>query len=534
MKKNLLRALILGALSLASVSGQSLQEQAFSLWNWGKSVYLDNLTSADGVLTLIADGTHLFRSLDLGKSWRAFPLPQDGAFGPFWQRVQFDPTAGLYYVTAVGAIYTAAPRASGWTRLFEGGLSFYSVDGETFAFNGWPNDGINVSRDGGRTWKSTDRFAANGGGGLPFAAGACVYVTAGEDPISVSCDGGATWKTSVGDTLSNSGRSMIRHEGAVIALTDRGLVRSVDNGKTWARWRGNLLVDSLAYELTSWGNSLFLFTPTGAHRSIDGGRSWTALASPDSGQKAPQFSRDLVEAGGALFIVARQGLMTSTDGGRTWSMVTLRSILSPIQSLAVAGNRVLAQAEEGIFVSGDSGTTWEVSLPAVDGNAWTAFAGSDSLYAAGSQDGKIRITADAGVTWSRPYPLPSTDPVTGLAGFDGSILANSAGRLWRLSAPDSVWSAYPLPAADGLRFIASGSRALLLAAASHLWEMVRMVSFPWREHGTTSWRRLTWRPWPPGMAGRLGPKSPATSTPSAPSPTTTGFSLRAMEGAAAG
>ncbi len=462
------RILQLGGLLTVVAFGQKLEDSTFTLRNWGGSAYLDNLVSAEGVLLTHTYGGGMFRSLDLGVSWHPFPLPVNGFTHPAQTLLQFDPTAGLFYGSTFAGIYAATPLGAGWTRIFDGSPFWYSMDGATFASNGWPKDGINVSSDGGRTWKTADTVET---GGLPLVAGSCVYVAPGENPVLVSCDGGTTWKSAVGDTLSLSVRTMIRQEKAVMALTQHGLVRTVDSGKSWARWRGNLTEDFLLRDLSQAGNSLFAFSDSVVHRSVDGGRSWMKLSSSDSSQNLPLLAGEMVEAGGALIAKSRQGLKKSTDSGRTWKPIPIRSIRSQIHSLTAQGKVILAHADEGIFLSQDSGATWDSSLPAAARLSWTAFAGSAALHAAGSQDGKVRISTDAGTSWTRPLSFPSNAPVSGLAFFGGTLFASSAGGLWRLSSTDSLWVAAPLPVADSIMTLASSANALLLTARSHLWVM---------------------------------------------------------------
>lgn len=458
--------LLFGMLSAQAI-GQAQDAMSFTLRNWRSGGVDETLVSAEGVLIVQPRGGILFRSLDTGKSWRPFPVPGGPATGFSSKGPAFDSESGLLYGFSASGIYTASPRAEGWTRINDKLPEYCSIEGSTSILS--DEFGVDVSRDGGKTWKITaperfpDRVAV-------LAAGSCAYVGNYEGPVSVTCDGGNTWKSPQRDTLSNSASGMVSFQGAIIALTGHGLVRSLDSGKTWVRWFGNLRDDDKLRYLSRTETSLIAarWDTSGFSRSVDGGKTWETHPSPDPqgfrGNSAP-----VAAIGGKLVWMSVQGVLASGDGGNSWNDVGQRKIHGDIQTLAVQDRAFLALTEQGIFASGDSGITWDLSLPARQEAPWTALIASGGMAAVGGPDGMVRLSADAGGHWSRPLPLPSSDPVEGLAVFGGSAVAASARGLWRLSVPDSGWKTLPLPVADPIRVMGCGPHVLLVATDSHLW-----------------------------------------------------------------
>ncbi len=141
----------------------------------------------------------------------------------------------------------------------------------------------------------------------------------------------------------------------------------------------------------------------GVFRSLDGGGSWTRLA---SGLTDPNVTA-LVSAGDAVLAgTRRHGLFRSVDRGDTWQPVDLGIPNQWVLVLAADPadpSRIYAgTADSGVFRSEDGGATWTVSNDGLDnltvGGLAVSPLDSDVIYAAASTS--VFRSLDGGNTWS--------------------------------------------------------------------------------------------------------------------------------------
>jgi photosystem II stability/assembly factor-like uncharacterized protein len=177
-------------------------------------------------------------------------------------------------------------------------------------------------------------------------------------------------------------------ENSWFAATGDTLLVSHDRGATWTPLPlgpVNLPTSSVRASLD--GMKLWVVSLRGMVFSLDGGKTWAW--------------RDLPrEAGGALRLdtvdektflaTATRALYLSRDGGHTWQKAGRGIPDAPLQGLAIIGNIFLASMESGgLFISRDLGATWdriegtlaEGFFPVV-----TTTTSAETLYAASSTD----------------------------------------------------------------------------------------------------------------------------------------------------
>src|SRR4051794_1119502 len=250
----------------------------------------------------------------------------------------------------------------------------------------------------------------------------------------------------------------------LIDLSDRGLFRSTDRGKTWAK------LGPVVKGRTEWPGCL-LFDPTGKSKRLlmalvygapfglsgDGGETWAAMDAKSShvdwagaDWAGMKFVLALKHESGGLLLASHDGgktfaelgkgygpawvfdgqaavaaearskdrpkprLLRTADGGKTWDPVGEHTATA----LPKCHDGTLYWLVEGALVtSADRGQTWAKVSDVKDGTYGPIF-GRDSKHLFVLTKGGILETTDAGATWGKPTPLPKelkgTSPLTWL------------------------------------------------------------------------------------------------------------------------
>lgn len=124
-----------------------------------------------------------------------------------------------------------------------------------------------------------------------------------------------------------------------------GRLLASPDGKTWET-RSNLPATSLAVET---GGRLVATTRAGLMESLDGGRTWKALAG------APPIVLAATEAGGRLWGVAADGAVHRNDAAAGWRK--MGTVAGRPEAFTAAPGRLFAATDRGIFESTD-GISW--------------------------------------------------------------------------------------------------------------------------------------------------------------------------------
>jgi hypothetical protein len=177
--------------------------------------------------------------------------------------------------------------------------------------------GLVKSTDEGETWQSISGLGKADYHEIELA-GDRIFALRNEDPgmIQVSSDGGKTWKSreapSVATPIDIAVNPGNLDQWAV--STDQGTFISANGGKSWRQW------DTTFGPRIAWArpDALYLAGKDGkVKRSADAGRTWQEVGSIGSGPRELTFS-----AKGELYAsVAGGAVRRSTDGGATWSEV---------------------------------------------------------------------------------------------------------------------------------------------------------------------------------------------------------------------
>ena len=272
----------------------------------GESCIRGNLSEGDGV----------YKSTDAGKTWKHVGLRDTRTIG----QVRVHPTnPELVYVAALGHAF--GPNAErGVFRSRDGGARWEKVlfvDDKTGAVD-LAMDPTNPRVLYAAFWQAVRKPWTMESGG----PGSALYK---------STDGGDTWtkiadenlpKKSVwgriGVTVSPANPSRV---WAIIEAEDGGVFRSDDGGKTWRRTNEERRLRQRAWYYTHIyadpknPESLYVLN-TGFYRSLDGGKTFTAIPVPHGDNHdlwiAPDDPRRMIESNDG-------GANVSFDGGGTWS-----------------------------------------------------------------------------------------------------------------------------------------------------------------------------------------------------------------------
>jgi photosystem II stability/assembly factor-like uncharacterized protein len=186
-------------------------------------------------------------------------------------------------------------------------------------------------------------------------------------------------------------------EGAIFMGTEKGYFKTVNKGKSWKLVHTGALVGHLA-EL----NGVLLgISDRGIIRSTDNGENWALAISEDSvawDVKAIKGGFVAITSNFKQNTPKTSRLSTSYDGGKTWQRIDAgpqnKAFVDSIwrtwndrPGMQTFMNSIIQVGENffsptnGIFRSSDKGQTWKLLLPAVEGKFFNLFTSGNVIYA---------------------------------------------------------------------------------------------------------------------------------------------------------
>ena len=139
---------------------------------------------------------------------------------------------------------------------------------------------------------------------------------------------------------------LVESNGVLLATTERGIIRSTDNGETW-----DLVISEggvgIAVESINGGFAAITYNTISETRrvrtSYDGGNTWEPI---DAGLPASPMIASLIQVGKYFYCGHPDGVFRSSDKGKTWKLL-LPSMESKVFNLSGSGNVIYAIARSG-------------------------------------------------------------------------------------------------------------------------------------------------------------------------------------------
>lgn len=306
--------------------------------------------------------------------------------------------------------------------------------------------------------------------------------------LYVSRDQGVTWRSAGLESLAIDALAVTR-VGTILAGTYRsGLLRSTDNGRTWATvgFERNVYLFSIAQDddgslYVSAAYGVDSTTPTGVFASFDDGRTWHA-----AGLREPHVFSLSVPYAASIFAGTDSGLYVTRDRGGHWSRIGEGLPLDvPVSTVIANGPTLLAATGmrqdaagsvfgDGVFVSNDSGRTFtrfSAGMPTKTSVRALLLVGDTLLAATGHYTGVggsgIYRYVGRGAwsqsgrkgDWIRGMVRLANGRVLGAANAIAIVRTDDFGRSWVQSADGFTnWEVTGLAVGSGNRLIVGSGR----------------------------------------------------------------------------
>jgi len=308
------------------------------------------------------DAKIVFKSTDGGQTWqdisKGLPenLREDGIRGNSF----FANDKGLF-LRAGNGLYHSTPNATApfWTKEIFPDEHSSIAPGKSgiFANNYW---GVNLKKtDGTSVWSPIFELFQEPRIRTVFeTAGGAIFIGTNRGFFKTA-NSGKTWKhVHAGGLVGN----LTESDGVLLATSMRRIIRSTDNGETWAVVMSDT---SVAFDV----------------KQIKGGFA-AITASSESGTRSLRTSYDA----GKTWQPIDAGLQDKIDSiGRTWNdrPFLQRSMTSIIQ----VGENFFCTHPDGIFRSSDKGKTWKLLLPSIKNKVFNLFVSGNVIFAIPSKGG---------------------------------------------------------------------------------------------------------------------------------------------------
>lgn len=328
------------------------------------SFVLKEKTAGEQTANAITSGNvnKVFKSIDGGQTWQDISngLPENLREDSIRANRFFANDKGLFLMLGNG-LYHSTPNATApfWTKAISPAEHPDIISGKSGipAYNYW---GINLKKTNGTSlWSPIfENFQE------PRIRS--VFENA-EGAIFIGIDRGFYKTTDLGKKWKHvhSGK-LVGHlaelDGVTLAISERRIIRSTDNGESWALVTSD---SSVAWDV----------------KSINGG--FVAITSgSESGKKSLRTSYD---AGKTWQAIDAANLVLIDSIWRTWN--DRPNVQAYATSITQVGENFFSIHPDGIFRSSDKGQTWKLFLPSIKDKVFNLFVSRNVIYAIPSKGG---------------------------------------------------------------------------------------------------------------------------------------------------
>ncbi len=349
-----------------------------------------------GKTIITAGSTGLKKSTDNGKTWT--PVFKNSQGAKIVKQIYTDKTS-MYILFPGNALYRSSDNATTWNYIrIPNEVSSITTTNDSTVFASSDINGVGVYRttNGGEEWTNANVGIANSvvskftgtndsllvvGDKLFFShtngeeyserridyvpsirsliITNSIYLVQQLENVLISKSNGRYWEQPNSDAKV---KKIIEKNNTLIAIgsaiydTNKRIIRSSDEGKTWEKSATGLPKSITPEDVVSDGTMLYTaYKTNGIYRSSDDGQTW----SPVNTQLLNSLNiNTLVACPRVLFANTSTGrVFRSTDRGETWDEITAEHITT-IRAVAVYSTSIVIGTYEGVFRSTDTGRTW--------------------------------------------------------------------------------------------------------------------------------------------------------------------------------
>lgn len=277
-----------------------------------------------------------------------------------------------------------------------------------------------------------------------------VFVGGDNATLLRSTDNGATWASVMGNGFYvDTVLSLVEGGGYIFAGANgvESVYRSSDNGATWSVANSGLPFNTQVFSMTDVDSNLFAATNYGVYGSSDRGETWQADTAGLNMISLYQFGKTVAITSVGLrlytFLINQVGwsVYTTTIDTIAWTSVGLDTV--PGFAMTAIDTNVFAATSMGVYLYG-GGRTW---LSRSNGLPYyipsCILITSDTLLFAyiGSRNGQIYMTSDLGLTWNEINDsVFANASVNAMAATKKYLFAGTQSGGWRIPIADVITS----------------------------------------------------------------------------------------------
>lgn len=328
----------------------------------------------------------------------------------------------IFAATRSGCIYQSSDGGLGWQKLSQLNPPIYRIIsnalGELFAI---ANESVFRSSDSGKIWTpiylGSVKVHSIASGNEGF-----VSIGALDEGIYLSDDNGKTWRTSNQGFSNTRILSMGEYpQTPIFAGTQaHGLFYTTDTGTSWNR--SSLQEKTINAIYLPSKEKIIIGSSKNIYLSTNAGIAWEQASSLAG--TVTLFKKD---EQGRIYAGSTSGIYQSSDTGKSWNRLGLENLAVRSMAINKSGYLFAGVSPGGILKSTDRGATWNVSSPYFDETNTIETVGDNTILA-GVTFGVIILSTDTGKTWKQ-ISLPNVQRVNLIrADALGRIFAATAGR----------------------------------------------------------------------------------------------------------